>query len=93
MKNERPVARFRAGAITAAVWRNSIDVSGRKVSVFKATVERGFKDPKTDEWRNTGSFGRNDLPLVVFCLERAFAWMIEHESKGDENEMDEDPRF
>ena len=71
-----PLKKFRAGQITCALWENEAKVNGRTVRMLKATVERRYKD-KNGEWQNTSSFGRNDIPLVKYCLDRAFAHMVE----------------
>jgi len=48
---------------------------------LKASVERRYKD-KDGSWKSTTSFSRNEIPLAVYCLEKAFETIIEEE-KGD----------
>ena len=79
----QPVAKFRAGSISCALWENEASVNGRRVTMIKATVERRFKDPKTDSWRSSNSFGRNEIPLAIFCLARAFDKIIGEEQQDD----------
>ncbi len=74
-----PLKKFRAGQITCALWENEAKVNGRSVRMLKATVERRYKD-KNNQWQNTSSFGRNDIPLVKYCLDKAFAHMVEERS-------------
>ena len=52
----------------------------------KATVERRYKD-KNDKWKSSNSFGRNEIPLAVYCLQKAFEKIIEkqNEASGDSN--------
>jgi hypothetical protein len=57
-------------------------VDGRKVNLLKATVERRYKD-RDGTWKSSGSFSRNEIPLAVFCLLKAFAAMAE-ENEGEE---------
>ena len=40
----------------------------------------GLYEDKGGEWKSSGSFGRNDIPLVKWCLEQAFTAMIEEQS-------------
>jgi len=82
----QPVAKFRAGAVSAALWENEAKVNGRTVKMLKATVERRFKDPKTDSWKSSGSFSRNEVPLAIFCLQKAFEKMIETEAEDTPQE-------
>ena len=74
----KPVAKFRAGQISAALWENEISVNGRKVGVLKATVQRRYKD-KGGDWKSSGSFSRNEIPLAIYCLQKSFEKIIETE--------------
>ena len=78
-----PVKKFSAGSVSCALWENEATVDGRKVSLLKATVERRYKD-RDGTWKSSGSFSRNEIPLAVFCLLKAFAAMVE------ENEAEEE---
>ena len=91
MVGQRPVAKFRAGQTSAALWQNEITVSGRKVTVLKASVQRRFKD-KDGQWKSSGSFSRNEIPLAIFCLQKCFEKIIETEigASNDDSVMDEE---
>ena len=80
-----PTKKFRAGQVSCALWNNEIKVDGRSVSMLKASVERRYKD-KDDTWKSSTSFSRNEIPLAIYCLQQAFAAMIE------KREDDEQPR-
>ncbi len=72
-----PVAKFRAGQISAALWENEINAkNGGKVTVLKATVQRRYMD-KNKTWQSSGSFSRNEIPLAIYCLQKAFEKIIE----------------
>ncbi len=76
----KPKQKFSAGTISCALWENDTTIDGRTVSVLKATVERRYKD-KDGTWKSSGSFGRNEIPLVVYCLIRAYSAIPEgHEA-------------
>jgi len=84
MSAQKPAAKFRAGQVSCAVWENEINADGRHVTVLKATIERRYKDAK-GEWQSSASFGRNEIPLAVHCLQQAFAHMIERgQGNGDD---------
>jgi hypothetical protein len=80
-----PVKKFRAGAICCALWENEINVGGQSRTMLKATVERRYKD-KDGEWKSSGSFGRNEIPLAIYCLQQAFEAMLSP-SEDEEREM------
>lgn len=77
-----PVKKFSAGSVSCALWENSATIEGRKVNVLKATVERRYKD-KDGTWKSSGSFSRNEIPLVIYCLSRAFSVMVEERTNGN----------
>ncbi len=83
---QMPVAKFRAGQISSAVWRNEIQVKGKAITVLKATVQRRYKD-KDGSWQSSGSLSRNEIPLAIYCLQQAFEKIIEtqHEDSGHGN--------
>ena len=72
----QPVAKFKAGQVSAAIWENTASVKGKTVSVLKASVQRRFMD-KDGQWKSTASFGRNEIPLAIYCLEKCFEHIIE----------------
>ena len=79
--NQTPVAKFRAGAVSAALWENDIDVKGRTITILKATVQRRYKD-KDDNWQSSGSFSRNEIPLAIYCLQKCFEKIIEKQGEA-----------
>ena len=88
---QMPVAKFKAGQISSAVWRNEIQVKGVAVEILKATVQRRYKD-RDGNWQSSGSFGRNEIPLAIHCLQKAFEKIIEtqqEESSNNTNNIEE----
>ncbi|MFC1636533.1 hypothetical protein ACFL5Z_17010 [Planctomycetota bacterium] len=79
----KPVAKYRAGQVSAALWENEITVNGRQVTMLKATVQRRYKD-RDGQWKSSNSLSRNEIPLAIYCLEKCFEHMIEGQ-KDDEN--------
>ena len=76
----KPVAKFRAGGVVCALWENEMVLpTGGSKTVSKATFEHRYKD-KNDQWKSSNSFGRNDIPLVKYCLDKAFTHMVEERS-------------
>ena len=93
MTGQQPVAKFRAGQVASALWQNDIQVRGQTIKVLKATVQRRYKDKDSGEWKSSTSFSRNEIPLAIFCLQKAFEKIIDaqSESSGDSNNVVEEP--
>lgn len=68
---QQPVHEIRLGAIKAAVWENQTTAGTR----HNVTVCRVYKDG--EEWKQTESFGRDDLPLLAKVLDRAHSWIFD----------------
>ena len=81
---EQPKAKFRAGQVSSAVWENEVVLDGRKVKILKATVEHRYKD-KNGQWKSSGSFTRNEIPLAIYCLKKAFDQIIEGQNSGQDS--------
>ena len=58
-KGEKPVYEERLGSIKATVWANQT----KNGVMYNTTICRVYKDG--DEWKDTGSFGRDDLLVVA----------------------------
>ncbi|MHC4203441.1 MAG: hypothetical protein ACYSTT_02235 [Planctomycetota bacterium] len=85
MTGQAPVAKFRAGQVSAALWQNDIQVRGQTIKVLKATVQRRYKDKDSGEWKSSTSFSRNEIPLAIYCLQRAFEKIIEAQNGNSDN--------
>ena len=78
--NQTPVAKFKAGQVSSALWENQIQVKGQTINILKATVQRRYKD-QDGNWQSSGSFSRNEIPLAIYCLQKAFDKIIEKQSE------------
>jgi hypothetical protein len=93
MTGQQPIAKFRAGQVSSALWENDIQVRGGTVKILKATVQRRYKDKDSGEWKSSMSFSRNEIPLAIYCLQKAFEKIIDAQSEGsgDSNNVVEEP--
>ncbi len=64
-----PEHKIRAGNIEVAIWRNTVP-EGK--SYYTYTLTKSFK--KDDEWRNTQTLSKNDLPKAILALQKAFEY-------------------
>ena len=87
-QNQKPIEKFNAGAVSAGVWENEITTNGKTVTIMKAMVSRRYKD-RNDNWKTTYSFSRNEIPLAIYCLQKAFEAIIE-KAKQDSSDIEEE---
>ena len=67
--NSQPVHKIRHGAVSASIWCQETE----KGQMFNVTFQRAYKDG--DAWKNSTSFGRNNLLVVSLIAARAFEWI------------------
>lgn len=72
---EKPAHKIRAGAIEVAVWQNS----GEKGPWYSVTMSRSYK--QGEEWKQTDSYGADDLLLLAKLLDQAHSWIISQPTK------------
>lgn len=75
-ETKKPVQEIRTGRIKAAVWANDTEKGVR----YNVTLNRLYKDGET--WKNSSSFGRDDLLLASKVLDRAHSWILATTSKA-----------
>ena len=85
-----PVAKFKAGQVSAAIWENEVQMPRGTVKILKATVQRRYKD-RGGAWQSSTSFSRNEIPLAIHCLQKSFERIIEiqNEEPGSDNHGEE----
>jgi len=66
-----PVAEIRIGLVVASIWQNDTDSGTR----YNVTFSRLY--PDGDSWKNTRSFGRNDLLVLAKVADRAHDRILE----------------
>jgi hypothetical protein len=73
----KPVAKFKAGAITATVWENkgTDKKTGQEYTIPSVGLERSYKDQQ-GEWQKTGALRTNDLPRAILVLGKSFDFLV-----------------
>ena len=74
MSKQKPAHEIRLGRVKATIWENETDQGTR----HNVTVSRLYRDG--DEWKQSSSFGRDDLPLVAKVADLAHLWIYEQAS-------------
>ncbi len=81
----KPLCKFSAGQVTAAVWDNKIPgKNGSEVEILKATVQRRYKD-KEGNWKSSNSFSRNEIPLAIYALGKAFQAIVDEQNSSKDS--------
>ena len=68
---QQPAHEIRMGAIKATIWENQTQTGTR----HNVTVSRIYKDG--DDWKQTDSFGRDDLQLLAKVIDQAHTWIFQ----------------
>ncbi len=81
-----PEKKFRAGAISATVWKNQAEKDGKTVEYRTVSFERNYLN-KNNEWKTTSSLRLNDLPKAVLVLQKAYEYISLKGYSEDANEL------
>ena len=78
----KPISEIRFGNIKAAIWQNPTEHGVR----HNVTFTRFYKDG--EQWKNSDSFGRDDLPKLILAAQKAYEGLFK---TGSEEVTEEDP--
>ena len=84
MNKTKPIHTMRMGRIKLAIWQNETE-SGVRHNV---TFSRLYKDG--DQWKDSTSFGRDDLPLLAKLADDAHRWLYQEVAASQPPEEDND---
>ena len=70
MGTKQPAHEVRLGRIRATIWANE---TKDHEAWFNVTISRLYKSDNT--WKDTATFRRDDLPIVVKALDMAYGWI------------------
>ena len=74
----RPVQTVRYGAVRAAIWRNVLDNGNATRPMYRVTFGRLYRD--ANEWKESASFGCDDLLLLGKVANEAHTWITKQRS-------------
>jgi hypothetical protein len=77
----RPVHTIRYGSVRAAIWRNMIDAGNASRPIYNVTFSRSYKDG--DQWKESASFGADDLLLLAKVANDAHTYIYDQKSKSE----------
>jgi len=84
----RPIKKFKAGGIEAAIWFNEREVDGNVVGFKTATLRRSWKDNKQNIWRDEViNLRKGDIGKALVVLNKVNEELLlkdEDKSEGGE---------
>jgi hypothetical protein len=78
----KPEKKYRAGAISATVWKNEGQKNGKSFAFHTISIARNYKD-KDGEWKNSSSLRPADLPKAALVLNKAYEYLIMNAAGDD----------
>ncbi len=84
MSKSKPIHTMRMGRIKLAIWQNETETGVR----HNVTFTRLYKDG--DQWKDSTSFGRDDLPLLEKLADAAHTWLYQGTAESQPSEEDDE---
>ena len=78
----KPEKVFKAGAVRASVFLNTITRDGKTVPIRKVVIEVRYRD-KNGEWKGSNSLSLNELPKAVTALQQAYEYLLSDEVRSE----------
>jgi len=84
-ENNRPIKRYKAGAISVSVFRNGKTINGKAVDFLSFQMQRAYKD-RNGDWKNTSSLRVNDLPKAELLMKKAYEDVVMKDGNSTSDE-------
>jgi len=78
-KPDRPVHTIRYGTVRAAIWKREVDLGNNSRPMYSVTFSRLYKNG--DTWKDSGSFGPDDLLTLAKLANDAHTFVHQNRSK------------
>ena len=69
----KPAHVVRYGNLKGAIWRNIVDNGNASRPMYNVTFTRSYRDG--EEWKDSGSFGSDDLLLLAKIANDCHSWI------------------
>ncbi len=80
MNGNKPIRRFKAGAINASVFENITMIKGVETKMYNVVASKTYKG-NDDSWKSTNSFSVfYELPKVILVLQKAYEFVVTNSS-------------
>lgn len=77
-----PDMTFKAGSCKASVFKNKVERDGKEVIIPKLSILKRYMD-KDGAWKNSQSFGVNDLPKLMVVVMKAYDFLTLRRRDGN----------
>ena len=71
----KPEKTFKAGAVRASVFMNTVQRGGEEVPIRKVAVEVRYRG-KDGQWKGTSSLSLNEIPKAITALQQAYEYLL-----------------
>ena len=75
-ENKNPVAQIRLSKVKAAIWKNQTE-NGTFYNVTFSRLYRAEEKKEQPTWKDSTSFGRDDLLLLAKVADQAHTYIVE----------------
>lgn len=72
---QKPEKKFVCGMVRATIWRNTRTFQGQEYDSFSIQLEKSYKDPQSNEWKQTNVLSPSDLPRAQLVLGKAYEFI------------------
>ena len=87
-QSKKPLIVFRARGVSAAVFANPVTVDGKARTFHKVNIVKSYRDG--EEWKETSSLGRDDVPVAITQLQRAWEYILDTEAARGKADADDE---
>ena len=85
-EKKRPQRVFRAGRVSAAVWKNEIERDGRTVVQWSTKIKKTYRDDASDGWKSTDYYYPSELSDLLIVTRHALDFIRLREGAQDDVE-------
>lgn len=72
----KPEQVFKAGAVRASVFLNTIQRDGKTIPIRKVVIEVRYRN-KSGEWKGSNSLALNEVPKAITALQQAYEYLLD----------------
>ena len=83
-ENKRPERTFRAGCVSASVWRNEVEHEGRTILRWSTRIRKTYRDETRGDWRSTEYFQPAQLSDLLIVTRHALDYIRLRDGGGDD---------
>ena len=83
-QTKKPVKTFRAGGVSASIWRNEAEQDGQTVVRHSIRIQKRYRNDEDGDWHNTDYLFPNDLPRLILVAQKALEFAVLHESDDED---------